>query len=52
MYVYISDAEVTYLYILFFKVLINLSATANAPTICVEYISTSISYIHDFIDLF
>ena len=56
MYVYIYiytlfGTEVTYMQILFFKVLINLSTTTDFPSLCVEYISISLSCNHDFIDL-
>ena len=36
---------------LFFKVLINISATSDFPSLCVQYISVSLSCNHDFIDL-
>ena len=43
--------EVIYLEILFFKILINLSATTNFHPLCAEYISISLSWNQDFIDL-
>ena len=46
------DIEVIYIFkILFLNVLINLSAAAYFPSLCVEYISVSLSNNHDFIDL-
>ena len=45
------DIEVIYSYILLFKVLINLSATADFPSLCVEYISISFFSSHDKIGL-
>ena len=36
--------------ILFFKVLINLTAKTDFLSLCVEYISISLSFNHDFID--
>ena len=42
--------EVIYLQILFFRVLINLSATTDCPSLCVDYISTSFFFYHDFIE--
>ena len=44
------DIEVMYLSILFFKVLINLSAKVDFPSLCVEYNSTSFLN-YDFTDL-
>ena len=40
-----------YLWILLFKVLINLSATTDLPSLCIEYISISLSFNHFFIEL-
>ena len=36
---------------LLFKVVTNLSATTDFPSLCVEYISLSYFSNHDFIDL-
>ena len=41
-----SDIEVIYLEILFFKALINLSATTDFPSLCVEYITILLSCSH------
>ena len=35
-----------YLWILVFRVLMNLSATTDFPSLCVEYISISLSFNH------
>ena len=40
-----------YLEILLFKVLINVSATTDFLSLCVEYISILLSCSHDFTDL-
>ena len=50
MYTFI-DIEVMYLQILLFKVQINLSATTDFPSLCVEYIFMSFFSSHYFIDL-
>ena len=50
-YTHFFDTEVIYLQILLFKVLMNLSATADFPSLCVEYISIPLSCNHDFNDL-
>ena len=42
------DTEVIYLQILFFKVLTNFSAATDFPSLCLEYISISLSCNHDF----
>ena len=47
----VFDMEAIYMYIFFFKVLINLSATTDFSSLCVEYISISLSCNHDFTDL-
>ena len=38
------DIEVIYLQALLFKVIINLSATTDVPSLCVEYICHSMSF--------
>ena len=38
--------------ILFFKLLINRSATTDFTSLCIEYIFILLSYNHDFIYLF
>ena len=43
--------KVIYLQILFFKILINLSATTDFTSLCIEYISVWLSCNHDFTDL-
>ena len=43
--------EPIYLQILFFKVLIYLSAPIHFPSLCIEYISKEFFSNHDFIDL-
>ena len=40
------DTEVTYLLILVFNILINLSTAADFHSICIEFISTSLSFNH------
>ena len=40
------DIEVMYLYILVFRIQINLSATTDFPSLYVEYISISLSLNH------
>ena len=45
------DIEVMYLQILVFKVLINLSATIDFPSLLIEYISISLSFNHDLTKL-
>ena len=45
------DIEVIHLQILFFKVLINLSAATDFPSLCVDCTSISLSCNHNFIDL-
>ena len=45
------DIEVRYLQILFFKVLIHLSAATDFPSLCVAYTSISFFPSHDFIHL-
>ena len=45
------DIEAMYFYILFFKVLINLSATTNFSSLFVEYISIAFFSNNRFIDL-
>ena len=42
--IHVFDTEVMYLLILVLKVLVNLSATTNFPSLCIEYISISLSY--------
>ena len=46
------DIEDTHSYILFFKVLMNLSATTGFPSLCTEHIFIAFFFAgHDFIDL-
>ena len=45
------DIAVIYLKSFFFKVLINLLATTDFSSLCVEYSSISFFSSHDFIDL-
>ena len=45
------ETKVMYLYILFLKVLMNLSVTTDLPSLFVEYISIAFFSSHDFIDL-
>ena len=45
------EAGVMYLSIWFFKVIINLSVITDIPLLCVEYISISLFYKNDFINL-
>ena len=45
------ETEVMYLQIILFKALMNLSATTDFPSLCVEHISMSFFSSHDFIDL-
>ena len=47
----IFDTEVIYLLILFFRLLINFSPTADFHSLCFEYIFISLSYNHDLIDI-
>ena len=45
------DTEVIYLQTFFIKVLINLSAASDFPSLRVEFISTLLSCNHELIDL-
>ena len=48
---FLTVLRATLVVILFFKVLINLAAIIDVPSLCVDYIFISVSCNHDFIGL-